>query len=47
MMFVRCAGGHSHSPLEHVSQADVAAATSAMHAFFRRQLITGFHHDEL
>jgi len=39
MMFVRCRGGHSHSPLEHVAEADVAAAATAMLSFFRSQLL--------
>ena len=39
MMFVRCRGGHSHSPLEHVAEADVAAAATAMLKFFQAQLL--------
>lgn len=39
MMFVRCSGGHSHSPLEHVAEADVAAAAAAMYKFFEAQLL--------
>ncbi len=30
MMFVRCRGGVTHSPLEHVEPVDVAAATAAL-----------------
>ena len=48
MMFVRCAGGHSHSPLEYVSPPDVAAATSAMYALLSEQLPGDVdHHVEL
>ena len=39
MMFVRCKGGHSHSPLEHVAEADVAAATAALYKFFQQELL--------
>ncbi len=30
MVFVRCRGGVSHSPLEHVEPEDTAAATAAL-----------------
>lgn len=33
MLFVRCRGGVSHSPAEHVSDADVWAAGTAVLAF--------------
>ena len=35
MLFVRCAGGISHSPAESVAHADVAAAIEVLHAFVR------------
>ncbi|EFJ50254.1 hypothetical protein VOLCADRAFT_58608, partial [Volvox carteri f. nagariensis] len=33
MMFVRCRGGVSHSPLEHVEPEDVTASTAALAAY--------------
>ena len=39
MMFVRCLGGVSHSPLEHVSQEEVAAAVLALHTYLARDLL--------
>ncbi|KAL3162355.1 hypothetical protein ABBQ32_010038 [Trebouxia sp. C0010 RCD-2024] len=36
MVFVRCHGGISHSPLEHVSDEDVGRATAALHTYLRR-----------
>ena len=39
MMFVRCRGGHSHSPLEHVSEEDVAAASMAMFKLLESKLL--------
>ncbi|KAG2452345.1 hypothetical protein HYH02_003369 [Chlamydomonas schloesseri] len=33
MLFVRCRGGVSHSPLEHVEPADVAASSAALAAY--------------
>jgi allantoate deiminase len=36
MLFVRCAGGVSHHPDEHVAEADVAAALDVLDAFMER-----------
>ena len=36
MLFVRCAGGISHSPAEHVSGGDVAVALDVLDRFLRR-----------
>ena len=33
MVFVRCRGGVSHSPLEHVEPEDVAAAAAALYHY--------------
>ena len=33
MLFVRCRGGVSHSPLEHVEPEDVAAASAALYHY--------------
>ena len=33
MLFVRCRGGVSHSPLEHVEPADVSAAAAALYMY--------------
>ena len=33
MLFVRCRGGVSHSPLEHVEPDDVAAASAAIYHY--------------
>ena len=33
MLFVRCRGGVSHSPLEHVEPDDVAAASAALYHY--------------
>ena len=33
MVFVRCKGGISHSPLEHVSEDDVGRATAALYTY--------------
>jgi len=38
MMFVRCRGGVSHSPLEHVEPEDVGAATAALSTFLKKKL---------
>ena len=38
MMFVRCKGGVSHSPLEEVSDMDVAEATAALMTYLQAQL---------
>lgn len=38
MMFVRCAGGVSHSPLEDVRDDDVMAAGFALYSFLLREL---------
>jgi len=35
MMFVRCRGGISHTPAEHVSDADLGAAVEATAAFLK------------
>ncbi|GAX82684.1 hypothetical protein CEUSTIGMA_g10110.t1 [Chlamydomonas eustigma] len=40
MMFVRCRGGVSHSPLEHVEPLDVAAATAALHHYIMARALT-------
>ena len=39
MMFVRCRGGVSHSPLEHVSDEDVGSAVQTLHAFLLEDLL--------
>ena len=39
MLFVRCRGGVSHSPLEHVEPADVAAAATALFYFLEESLL--------
>ena len=39
MVFVRCRGGVSHSPLEHVEEADVGVAASVLFAYIRGALI--------
>ncbi len=41
MMFVRCRGGVSHSPLEHVEPSDVAAAAAAMFEYIAARAATG------
>ena len=38
MLFVRCAGGISHSSLEKVTDEDVSTAVAALHAFLRHAL---------
>lgn len=38
MLFVRCHGGISHSPAEHVSDGDVWAAGLAILSFLETQL---------
>ena len=38
MLFVRCRGGVSHSPLEHAEEGDVAAGVAALFAFLKAQL---------
>ena len=35
MLFVRCRGGVSHNPAEHVDEADVAAALDVLERFVR------------
>lgn len=39
MMFVRCRGGISHSPLEHVEPADVAASSAALATYLQSLLV--------
>lgn len=39
MMFVRCRGGVSHSPLEFVHPSDVAAATAALAEYLWAKLL--------
>ncbi len=40
MLFVRCGnGGISHSPLETVGDADVAAATAALLMYLRSEVV--------
>ena len=39
MLFVRCRGGISHSPLEFVSDEDVGQATLALVLFLRGELL--------
>lgn len=34
-----CRGGVSHSPLEHVSPDDVAAAAATLYRYLRKQLL--------
>ncbi|GFR47399.1 hypothetical protein Agub_g9116 [Astrephomene gubernaculifera] len=41
MMFVRCRGGVSHSPLEHVEPVDVAASSAALSAYLWGRLVGG------
>lgn len=38
MLFVRCRGGVSHSPLEHTDESDVAAGVAALYKFLQRQV---------
>ena len=38
MLFVRCAGGISHSPLESVAEDDIITAVAALHGFLRDTL---------
>jgi len=38
MLFVRCRGGVSHSPLEHVSEEDIEAATRTLLIFLQQEL---------
>ncbi|PNH03393.1 Allantoate deiminase, chloroplastic [Tetrabaena socialis] len=47
MLFVRCRGGVSHSPLEHVEHEDVAASAAALAEYLRARTAGGEHHDEL
>jgi hypothetical protein len=42
MMFVRCRGGVSHSPLEHVEPLDIAAATSALYHYIMARADTAW-----
>lgn len=46
MMFVRCRGGVSHSPLEHVEPADVAASSAALAKYLQRRLMQSRAGDE-
>ncbi|EFN53618.1 hypothetical protein CHLNCDRAFT_53494 [Chlorella variabilis] len=39
MLFVRCRDGISHSPLEHVTPDDVAAATATLYRYLRKHLL--------
>eukprot|EP00983_Pelagomonas_calceolata_P098329 1158335-Pelagomonas_calceolata.AAC.1 len=39
MMFVRCRGGISHSPLEHTEPKDVAAASAALATFIAGRVL--------
>lgn len=39
MMFVRCAGGISHNPLEDVQEEDVGVATAALASYLTNQLL--------
>ena len=39
MLFVRCRGGISHSPLEFVSNEDVGQATLALMLFLKQELL--------
>ena len=39
MVFVRCRGGVSHSPLEHVEDFDVGVATAVLFAYIRGELV--------
>lgn len=39
MVFVRCRGGISHNPLEHVEEEDVGYATAALFAYVRGKLL--------
>ncbi|KAF5843474.1 allantoate deiminase, chloroplastic-like protein [Dunaliella salina] len=41
MMFVRCRGGISHSPLEHAEPEDVAAASAALATFIAGRMLLG------
>ena len=40
MLFVRCTGGISHSPDEHVLDEDVWAASLALHSFLDNEITT-------
>jgi allantoate deiminase len=40
MLFVRCKGGVSHSPLESASEDDVATATSALLVYLQQQTLS-------
>jgi len=39
MLFVRCRGGVSHSPLEHAEPGDVAAAAAALATYLQREAL--------
>lgn len=39
MMFVRCRGGISHSPLEYVKPEDTAAATTALMVYLEKEVM--------
>jgi acetylornithine deacetylase/succinyl-diaminopimelate desuccinylase-like protein len=41
MVFVRCRDGVSHNPAEYAAPEDVARATHALFAYFRRELLQG------
>ncbi len=41
MMFVRCRGGISHSPLEYVKPRDVAAAATALMVYLEAEVLEG------
>lgn len=41
MVFVRCRGGISHNPLEHVEPEDVGYATATVFAYIRGKLLAG------
>lgn len=41
-MFVRCTGGISHSPEEHVLDDDIWAAGLALHSFLESDLPASF-----
>lgn len=43
MLFVRCRGGVSHSPAEHVSEDDVWAAGMAVLAFLESHVNKTIH----
>jgi acetylornithine deacetylase/succinyl-diaminopimelate desuccinylase-like protein len=46
MVFVRCAGGVSHNPAEHVDPRDIAAATTAFATFMEMDVLDWEDHKD-